>query len=39
VGVADANEPAFLLRYIDDFEWLCCKFVWYWSNFRDSGVW
>jgi len=36
--VAYANEPAYL-RCIDDIEWLRRTFVWYWSNFRDSGVW
>jgi len=36
--VAYVNEPAYLIC-IGDFKWLCHKFVWYWSNFRDSGVW
>jgi len=36
VEVAYANE---LGLCIDDFEWLCRKFIRYWSNFRDRGVW
>jgi len=31
------RQPIF--RFIDDLEWLCCKFIWYWCNLCDRDVW